>query len=326
MSILSFMKTPKSLFQRNTKPKKKNAIYFEKTQSKRISRRSEPLQPSSAIKAQKKTNSKDTLPRPIKKTTRVKKIVKKVVKKVFSLKKKPLKILPSTLSIGFIRLEKYMAQSGMASRREAKDFIHRGIVTVNRQVIKNPGHGINPEKDSVSFVKGTMIIPEVILLYKPRGVETMKTSPENHDIHDRFPQFSHLAPIGRLDKDSEGLIILSNDGVLAKKMTAENSTIEKEYRVTVREDVFPVLLQKMERGIILDKIITKPCITKKISTHEFSITLTEGRKHQVRRMANACKLTVTRLVRIRIGALTIGKMTAGNFKKIPNSLTQEMKK
>lgn len=309
------------------KPKKKSPIFFEKTQSKRISRRKPTSLKQKFEKVEKfkksepRKESKEYKKRPSKKITS-----KKIAPKVFTLKKKPIKILESTLLPGQERLEKYMAQSGMASRREAKELIKKSLVTVNGKVIRNPGHGIITGKDKVLIVGGTTQNKEVILLYKPRGIETMKTSPDSVDIHDRFPKFAHLSPVGRLDKDSEGLILLSNDGVLAKKMTAENSTIEKEYRVTVREDVMPVLLAKMERGIMLDKVMTKPCIAKKISQHEFSIILTEGRKHQVRRMANACSLTVTRLVRVRIGDLTIGKMTAGNFKIIPNNLINGMKK
>jgi 23S rRNA pseudouridine2604 synthase len=218
-----------------------------------------------------------------------------------------------------------MAQSGMASRREAKDLIRSGKVTVNGKKIREPGFGIIAGKDIIE-TKESKQQKEAILFYKPRGIETSKTSPESKDIHDKFPQFAHLAPVGRLDKDSEGLIILSNDGVLAKMITGENSHIEKEYKVTVREDVMPIVLSKMEKGILIEGSSTLPCVTKKLSRNEYSITLREGRKHQVRRMANACSLTVTRLVRIRIGDLTIGKMTAGNFKIIPNNLINEMKK
>ena len=235
-------------------------------------------------------------------------------------------ILPSTLQPGMERLERYMAHIGIASRREAKEFINKGLVTVNGKVIREPGHGIKPDVDKVKIAGGVLENKETILFYKPRGIETVKTSPDAIDIHDKFPQFKHLAPIGRLDKDSEGLILLSNDGVLARTVTGENSTIDKEYRVTVREDVIPAVLQKMEHGMKIEKIITKPCVAKKVAQNEFAIVLHEGHKHQVRRMANACKLTVTRLVRVRIGELTIGKMTAGNFKKIPNDLILEMKK
>jgi 23S rRNA pseudouridine2604 synthase len=306
------MKLPKT-YKKTPHKKPIQAVSFVKSQSKRLSR-----QDRSVVK---KTKS-------IKKTSSKKSFVKSPTIQRTIVAKSPKKLrvtgLTSTLAKGLIRLEKHMAQSGMTSRREAKDLIESGKVTVNGRVAKNPGVGINPEKDSIVLKNSKE--KETILFYKPRNIETSKTSPDSIDIHDKFPQFNHLPPVGRLDKDSEGLILLSNDGVLAKIITGEKSVIEKEYRVTVREDVLPVLLRRMENGIVLDDEITKPCIAKKVSKNEFLITLTEGRKHQVRRMANACNLTVTRLVRVRIGSFTIGKMTAGNFKRIPNIIIEEMKK
>lgn len=239
--------------------------------------------------------------------------------------RKVVQKLISTLAPNQERLEKHLAQSGLTSRREAKSLIQKGLVTVNGKTIREPGFGITPT-DMIKIMGGSQESKETLLFYKPRGIETVKTDPANTDIHDRFPQFKHLNPIGRLDKDSEGLILLSNDGVLTRIITGPGSTTEKEYRVTVREDVMPALLSKMEQGILLDKVRTKPCTTQKLGQHEYTITLTEGRKHQVRRMANACKFTVTKLVRIRIGNLTIGKMTSGNFKKLTSDQISDIKK
>lgn len=230
----------------------------------------------------------------------------------------------TTLPAGYIRLEKHLAQSGLASRREAKDLISRGLVLVNNKKIREPGYGILPNKDMIEIV-GSNVVKETILFYKPRGIETSATTPESIDIKAKFPKFAHLSPVGRLDKDSEGLILLSNDGTLTKAITGEHSKIEKEYQVTVREDVMPALLKRMNAGIMLDKVITEPCKTKKLGRNEYTITLTEGRKHQVRRMANACKLTVTKLVRIRIGNLKIGKMTARNYKVLSPELVAQLK-
>lgn len=294
-----------------TAKKMNGPMKFEKNTSKRNTPKKRNEKP------ERRMGKKDTILRSIRDNIK-KSPAKKVAKK--------RAILPSTLQPGMERLERYMAHVGIASRREAKEFINKGLVTVNGKVVREPGHGIKPDVDKVKIAGGVLENKETILFYKPRGIETVKTSPDAIDIHDKFPQFKHLAPIGRLDKDSEGLILLSNDGVLARTVTGENSTIDKEYRVTVREDVIPAVLQKMEHGMKIEKIITKPCVAKKVAQNEFAIVLHEGHKHQVRRMANACKLTVTRLVRVRIGELTIGKMTAGNFKKIPNDLIQEMKK
>lgn len=321
------MKLPKSL-QQPPRKKTKNQVSFVKNQSKRFSRQQPQLDKKFAQKSErpgkpafKKRSAKPAKPDP-------KRSPKKPLVNTFKLKKKPTerKVLVSTLEAGKERLEKYMAQSGMSSRREAKDLISRGLVTVNGKVVRNPGFGISVATDKIKIGGGVQQTKETILFYKPRGIETSKTSPDSVDIHDRFPKFAHLSPVGRLDKDSQGLILLSNDGVLTKMITGENSTVEKEYLVTVREDVMPVLLTKMEKGIMLDKVKTLPCKTEKKSRNEYTIILKEGRKHQVRRMANACNLTVTKLVRIRIGDLTIGKMTAGNFKVLPESVVAHLKK
>lgn len=223
---------------------------------------------------------------------------------------------PSTLPAGKERLEKIMAHMGLASRREAKALILAGQVIVNGKVIRETGYGINPNKDTVTLTNQDDISKEALLVYKPRGIETSKTSPENKDIHDRLPALSHLAPIGRLDKDSEGLLILSNDGTLTRALTKEDSTIEKEYLVRVREIVTPEAMKSMENGIILDGVKTKPAKLKKVSRNSFTIILTEGRKHQIRRMCDACRLTIESLTRIRIGHLKIGSMKPGFVRKV----------
>ncbi len=231
----------------------------------------------------------------------------------------------STLPEGYERLERAIAHRDLASRREAKALITSGKVRVNGKVIREPGHGILPDKDIITIAEQTGV-KESLLVYKPRGIETTKTTPLNKDIHDRLPALAHLSPIGRLDKDSEGLIILSNDGILTRALTKEESSIEKEYLVTVRELVTPEALTLLEKGVILDKVKTKPAVTKKISKNSFTIVLTEGRKHQIRRMCDACHLTIESLVRIRIGHLKVGGMKPGFVKKISEKDSDLLKK
>ncbi|MBP6904536.1 MAG: rRNA pseudouridine synthase [Candidatus Pacebacteria bacterium] len=224
---------------------------------------------------------------------------------------------PTTLPKGQERLEKVMAHLGLASRREAKDLITKGKVSVNGVVVTEPGHGIIPGKDTIE-VKGVSV-KESYLVYKPRGIETTKTTPTAKDLHDTFKKLRHLSPIGRLDKDSEGLIIMSNDGTLTKALTKEDSHVGKTYLVTVRENVSDASILKMARGIVLDKVMTKPAVTKRASRTSFTITLYEGRKHQIRRMCDACRLTITSLVRTSIGHLKYDGMKPGNVKKLAPS-------
>lgn len=225
------------------------------------------------------------------------------------------RILPEHL----IRLEKHIAKLGLASRREAKDLIVRGFVSVNGEIVTNPGYGFDIQKDTVTVKTDVEHKKEYILLYKPRGIETNKTSDHLQDIHDVFPEYSHLSPIGRLDAESEGLIILTNDGTLTKALTQQDTHIGKTYEVTVRESVSEDACATMARGIVLDGIVTKLAEVKKIDTHRFTIVLHEGRKHQIRRMADAVKLTVERLVRIAIGNIEVQEMKSSESR----SLNQE---
>lgn len=225
-----------------------------------------------------------------------------------------------------VRLEKQIAQLGLASRREAKSLISEGFVSVNGEIITNPGHGIHPTRDKIVVKENPENKKEYILLYKPVGVETNKTAKHLKDIHDKYPEFAHLSPIGRLDTVSGGLIILSNDGTLTKALTKVNSGIGKTYLVTIKEKVKQSSLDEMERGILLNGIKTKPCKTKKISDNSFEIILHEGRKHQIRQMCDHVKWTVESLIRIAIGNIKIEKLKSGEFIKLTQKQVEELKK
>jgi 23S rRNA pseudouridine2605 synthase len=237
-----------------------------------------------------------------------------------------MKTTTKTLADGLERLERALAHQGLASRREAKALITAGLVKVNGKVIKEPGFGIKLDKDTIE-IKGNPQADKVsILVYKPTNIETSKTADHTKDLHDYFPKFKHLAPIGRLDKDSEGLIIMSNDGSLARALTQENSHVSKTYVVTVRENVTDDAIKKMSSGIMLEgaasggptarRSKTKPAVVKRVSRTSFSIVLHEGRKHQIRRMADACHLNVESLIRTEIGFMQIGTMKPGAVRKL----------
>jgi 23S rRNA pseudouridine2605 synthase len=232
----------------------------------------------------------------------------------------------STLAPGLERLERALAHQGLASRREAKALIVAGLVKVNGTVIKEPGFGITLHKDNIEIKGDPQAGKQSILVYKPTTIETNKTASHTKDLHDYFPQFKHLAPIGRLDKDSEGLIIMSNDGSLARALTQENSHISKTYVVTVRENVTDEAIKKMATGIMLDKVKTKPAVVKRVSRTSFSIVLHEGRKHQIRRMCDACHLTVVTLIRTNIGFMAIGAMKPGAVRKLNEEDVAKLKK
>ncbi len=220
----------------------------------------------------------------------------------------------STLPLGYERLERVIAHQGVASRREAKDLIAKKLVQVNGKIVTEPGFGIRVGTDVIQVLGQKN--KESYLVYKPIGVETSKTSPKSKDLHDTFPTLRHLAPVGRLDKETAGLIILTNDGTLTKALTKDNSRVGKTYLVVVRENISDAAIEKMAKGIMLDKVKTKPAVAVRKSRSSFLITLHEGRKHQIRRMCDVCKLTIESLTRIAIGHLLVGTMKPGALKKL----------
>ncbi len=227
-----------------------------------------------------------------------------------------------------IRIEKYLSEQGIMSRREAKKYLLNGDIKINGK-ISNTGDKIDPNNDIIYYSKN---INEVlsnkitVAVYKPRGIISSKDTDKGKNIFDVFPQFSELNTVGRLDKESEGLILLSNDGMITKAITGKEHKIEKEYIVTVREQFLPWMAKKMSKGIKLEDGWTLPSKTRRVDTHKFKIILNEGRKHQIRRMANDCKLTVTSLKRIRIHNIKITGMLPGNFRKLTNKEIIELRK
>lgn len=228
----------------------------------------------------------------------------------------------------YLRIEKYLAEQKIASRREAKAYLEQGLVTVNG-VKAIPGQKIDPEKDSVSInqrVSEELESKTTVAVYKPRGVVSSHDTDEGKNIFSVFPQYKHLHTVGRLDKDSEGLILLSDDGLVTRAVTNNNHLIEKEYHVTVREQILPWMMKKMSDGMELEDGWTLPAVAKKLDTHRFAITLKEGRKHQIRRMANACKLTIETLKRVRVHTVTADGMMPGNVKRLDPQVIEEIKR
>lgn len=227
-----------------------------------------------------------------------------------------------------LRIQKHMADLGMCSRREAEALIERGLVTLNGVVVREMGVKVDPERDVVAFLpKGNDIQNQktTLVLYKHRGVASSRARDEGETVYDRFPEYNDLDIIGRLDKASEGLLMLSDDGVVARAVTGAHHRIEKEYLVIVREDVTKGKLITLEPGIHLDDGPTLPVKTKYIDSHTFHLTLREGRKHQVRRMCEYLHLTVVSLKRIRIGDIKIGSMKPGSVRILNEKEVRQLK-
>ena len=215
-----------------------------------------------------------------------------------------------------MRIQKYLSEQGIASRRESERLLLAGKIKINGKVIRELGTQIDPLTDIVKVLSDKENAKLTVALYKPRDIVSSRNSKEGKTIFELLPQFSHLHILGRLDKSSEGLLLLSNDGVLAKKITGEEHIIEKEYEVTVREKVRPFMLEQFRRGITLEDGKTLPAKAELISSNVFRIVLREGRNHQIRRMCDVFRLTVTKLVRTRVGFLRLQGLAPGRFREV----------
>lgn len=229
-----------------------------------------------------------------------------------------------------MRIQKYLSEQGICSRREAEDYIRRGLVTVNGSVVREMGIQIEPGKDVVEITHGKAkkagILEKVtIVLNKPRGIVSSVNSDEGKTIYDLLPELKGLNIVGRLDKHSDGLLMLTNDGVIARKVTGEEHLVEKEYEVRVQEQIAPNTIAPMQRGLMLDDGPTLPAKVKLINNKMFRIILREGRKHQIRRMCENLHLTVTNLTRVRIGAIALQNLRPGEYRQLTAKEIAELK-
>lgn len=227
-----------------------------------------------------------------------------------------------------MRIQKYLSQQGICSRREAEKLMLEGKVSMNGKVVRELGTQIDPLKDNVT-VKGAGAVENggkiTVIVNKPRNIVCSKSSEEGKTIFELLPQYNDLNIVGRLDKASEGLLMLTNDGVIARKVTGEEHTMEKEYEVTVREKINPFKLRFLERGMKLEDGLTLPARTRMLTNNLFRIILKEGRKHQIRRMCEMQHLTVTRLKRLRIGLITLGSLKPGESRPLTEAEVKSLK-
>lgn len=229
-----------------------------------------------------------------------------------------------------IRLNKYIASCGVASRRDADKLIAEGHVTLNGKVAGMGERVI--EGDSVK-VNGKLIKPyeetTVLAFYKPVGVTcTERDAHAEWTINDVVHYKERVTYAGRLDKDSEGLLLLSNDGDLIQKMMKGENAHEKEYVVKINKPVWQEFLDKMSSGVYLKELnkTTRPCEVKKVSHDTFSIVLTQGLNRQIRRMCEALGVKVLQLKRIRVVNVTLAGLSEGQYRKLSNEEVSNLRK
>lgn len=220
-----------------------------------------------------------------------------------------------------MRLARYLAHSGVASRRAAEELIRDGKVEVDGEVVTDPARAVEPSQD-VRF-DGKPVSPEereVWVLNKPRDVvSTAKEPGSRSPVTDLVASERRLYPVGRLDADSTGLILLTNDGDLANLLTHPRYEVPKTYRVILRRPLADHDLTRLAEGVELEDGLTSPAVVERVSDVEMLITIHEGRNRQVRRMAEAIDNQVDSLKRIRFGPLHLGELEIGGSRKLTTS-------
>lgn len=223
------------------------------------------------------------------------------------------------------RLNKYLSEVGYCSRREADRLIEQGLITVNGEV---PEMGLKVSVEDEIRVKGELIgpskeAPVYLAFYKPIGIECTTNTKVRDNIVDYINYPKRIFPVGRLDKDSEGLIIMTNDGDIVNKILRQKNNHEKEYIVTVHKAVTDRFLAKMAAGVPILDTITKPCRVEPISKNVFRIFLTQGLNRQIRRMCEFLDYDVIALKRIRIINIALD-VPLGKYREITAEELKEL--
>ncbi|QTD37335.1 23S rRNA pseudouridine(2604) synthase RluF [Polaribacter batillariae] len=226
-----------------------------------------------------------------------------------------------------INLNKYISSSGICSRREAEKFIIEGRVTING---KPTQLGNRVAKKDVVKLDGRLVTPKNTTIYialnKPVGIVSTTDDREPNNIvkHINYPE--RLFPIGRLDKPSEGLIFLTNDGDIVNKILRAGNNHEKEYFVTVNKSITPDFIEKMGNGIPILGTVTQKCWVEKVSDKIFKIVLTQGLNRQIRRMCEYLDYEVTKLKRTRIMNVELGYLQSGDWRELTEEEMKEINK
>ncbi len=220
-----------------------------------------------------------------------------------------------------IRLQKYLSQEGILSRRKAEEAISNGLIFVNGTVVTEMGVKIDPRVDKVTLGEAlvkTRRSYSYIKFYKPKGVWSNCAQFGEPEIKDLLPEkYQHLSTIGRLDKESEGLILLTDDGVFANRFLNSDETYEKKYLVWVSQPITESDCDILREGTTLEgAVITKPCVVNLISPTHIVMILTEGKNRQIRRMLRAVGNHVVGLKRVLFGAYTLGDLPLGKYAEI----------
>jgi 23S rRNA pseudouridine2604 synthase len=229
------------------------------------------------------------------------------------------------------RVNKWLAQSGVCSRREAEALIADGLVSIDGEVVEDVGRKILAGQTLVLADRATAKLESslTVMIHKPVGIVSSQPDPgqipavrllkrETLWAHEAvIPNFSNrLAPVGRLDMDSRGLLLMSEDGVVAKAVIGPQSELEKEYRVAIMGEITEEKLELMRFGLELDGRELRPAEVELISDQRLRVVLREGRNRQIRRMCELLEWKVVDLFRVRVGPITLGDMPEGTWRPL----------
>ncbi|MFC1857045.1 pseudouridine synthase [Thermodesulfobacteriota bacterium] len=218
-----------------------------------------------------------------------------------------------------MRLQKFLSRAGACSRRQGEEFIQQGLVRVNGQTVTELGSKVDPEKDRIELKGKPIEIREelvYIVLNKPSGYVTSCRQQDERLVLDLIDIPQRIYPVGRLDKDSTGLLLLTNDGRLHHRLLHPSFDHEKEYDVTVARPIMEGALRRIAKGLPLMGTITRPAEIKRISPKRFRIILKEGRNRQIRRMVRKVGNRVARLRRIRFSNVELGRLPEGSWRQL----------
>lgn len=229
------------------------------------------------------------------------------------------------------RLQRTLARAGLSSRRGSEELIRAGRVEVNGRPA-SLGDKVDPEQDEVR-VDGRRVSVDpglrYVALHKPKGVTTtMRDRHAERDLRDFLPEGPRVFPVGRLDRDTEGLLLLTNDGDLAHRLAHPRHGVEKEYLAEVDGSPTPARIGRLRRGVELDDGIAKAVDARSVGRaggrFAVRVVMTEGRKREVRRMLEAVGLPVRRLIRTRVGPVRLGRMKAGELRDLSHDEVRDL--
>jgi 23S rRNA pseudouridine2605 synthase len=225
-----------------------------------------------------------------------------------------------------VRLAKYLAHCGVASRRRAEELIVSGKVSVGGHTVTDPAREV--DESSGVEAQGRPVSPEpreVWIVNKPAGVVSTARDPGRRQaVVELVDSKRRLYPVGRLDADSTGLIVLTNDGELANLLTHPRYGVKRRYRVRVRRAASESQLRRLRRGVELEDGLTAPAGVRRVSPRVLEVTIAEGRNRQVRRMLEAVGNEVVELARIRYGSIELGKLAEGKARRLHRPEVQRL--